>query len=191
MSFYGSQQGPTEFLTTIAQLIYAMLGEHGLAIATDVTSPTSMGPFGLLSELEAPGESYDDRPAIEKLIASISTAAKKMKEAQDSSTRIIGAHPLEAGALILIGLSFTSVPSEEAAELDSLGEWAISIRCGAVRKQFEGNVFDHSELRKALLQVKLLCSELQGTYNLQPVPKRQPYGDIGPFIGAVPGAVDG
>jgi hypothetical protein len=176
MSIFDMGGGASDFLSTLERRVALLLEQHGFLRSTDATSAAaSAGPFALLSELEAPEEGYDDRPAIEKLLASVSAAAKKMKLPQTHNFRIIGCHPESCAALLIIAGTYQPVPATSATDLSKLGRWSLAVRDPAGTKTHEGDVMDITSLVAALSELAAVCALLQNQLKLSPI-QRPSYG---------------
>lgn len=191
-----------DFLTLMEARVGALFDEHGIKRATDSTGgSTSAGMFSMLADLEPPGEAYDDRPAIEKLIAAVASAAKKARTSRTASFRLLGCHPTTCAVMIMVVGTFTPVSSDQSTDIDRLSRWSLSLRCrvrpdapatlrSSERLHYDGDVMDAATLHTAIETLRGMCHYLRTEHQLEPV--RSPsYADapLGAFVSGAPPSV--
>lgn len=193
-----------DMLALMEERTYQLFDEFGLSRGTDSASPAGAFTGGILSvlaglEIEAgEREEYDDRPAIERILAGLRTSAKNMKRVRSSSFRALGCHPKSCAALIAVVGTYTPPPDERANDVTALSTWSLSLLTSAElpaellsaqastgpladsaapkHMRFTGDVMDHAGLTEAFETLQGMCVALLGQHGLTPVPKYPNYG---------------
>src|ERR1700677_4409895 len=151
------QSDPPSFGQVLAQRVHAILQEHGIVIAND-QQPSGMkgnilgisfdSPDAGSDEDDGAKEEYDDRPGIDRMMDFLTKAFRKRKGPPvPVYTRVLGLHPSNCTALVVIGMTFTSA-DPGVSLTDSIGSWAAELRNQDDTITFGGTVMDHKQLHK-------------------------------------------
>jgi hypothetical protein len=190
----GYSMSPSDFCTTLAARVAQVLQEHHLLLSSDAVSPASASLMGLdlLPDDDEDEDGYDDAPAIEKLFALLTRAARKAKREgpKARSVRLLGCHPQTCAALVIVGIQFTPIMPPEGELPMRVGMWAMEILGTGEAGLFEGAVNNVSELKRAFDILTHICDSARKLHGLQP-PKRDPrgalYGGLGTDLGEYAG----